>query len=153
MRSVPEVAIIGGGFAGIGAAVKLTKADLRDFTIFEKADGIGGTWWENRYPGAEVDVHSQLYSYSFRPNDWSRTHARQAELQRYLEEVVDEYGSETISVYRPGQDDLRPTCAERVEDIIDLGSAPQGFAEQPFQIVRRIKPLRRWQRCRLGTTR
>ncbi len=92
MRSVPEVAIIGGGFAGIGAAVKLTKAGLRDFTIFEKSDGIGGTWWENRYPGAEVDVHSQLYSYSFRPHDWSRTHARQAELQRYLEDVVDEYG-------------------------------------------------------------
>ena len=88
----PSVAIIGGGFAGIGAAVKLTEAGLHDFTIFEKSDGIGGTWWDNRYPGAEVDVHSQLYSYSFRPHDWSRTHARQAELQRYLEDVVDEYG-------------------------------------------------------------
>jgi cation diffusion facilitator CzcD-associated flavoprotein CzcO len=88
----PSVAIIGGGFAGIAAAVKLTEAGLHDFTIFEKSDGIGGTWWDNRYPGAEVDVHSQLYSYSFHPHDWSRTHARQAELQRYLEDVVDEYG-------------------------------------------------------------
>ena len=91
----PSVAIIGGGFAGIGAAVKLAKAGLREFTIFEKSEGIGGTWWENRYPGAEVDVHSQLYSYAFHPHDWSRTHARQAELQRYLEDVVDGYGLRT----------------------------------------------------------
>ena len=88
----PTVAIIGGGFAGIAAAVNLVKAGLRDFTIFEKSTGIGGTWWDNRYPGAEVDVHSQLYRFSFRPHDWSRTHARQAELQHYLEEVVDECG-------------------------------------------------------------
>jgi cation diffusion facilitator CzcD-associated flavoprotein CzcO len=88
----PSVAIIGGGFAGIGAAVKLTKAGLYDFTVFEKSSGVGGTWLDNRYPGAEVDVHSALYCYSFRPHDWSRTHARQAELHRYLEDVVDEYG-------------------------------------------------------------
>lgn len=91
-NSGPSVAIIGGGFAGIDAAVKLSNAGLRDFTIFEKSGGIGGTWWDKRYPGAEVDVNYQLYSYSFRPHDWSRTHARQAELQRYLEDVVDEYG-------------------------------------------------------------
>jgi cation diffusion facilitator CzcD-associated flavoprotein CzcO len=88
----PSVAIIGGGFAGIAAAVNLKKAGLHDFTIFEKSDGLGGTWRDNRYPGAEVDVHSQLYSFSFWPHDWTRTHARQAELQRYLEEVVDGYG-------------------------------------------------------------
>lgn len=88
----PSVAIIGGGFAGIAAAVYLTKAGLPDFTVFEKSSRLGGTWWDNRYPGAEVDVHSQLYSYSFRSHDWSRTHVRQAELQRYLEDVVDDYG-------------------------------------------------------------
>lgn len=85
------MAIIGGGFAGIAAAVNLKNAGLHDFTIFEKSDGLGGTWWDNRYPGAEVDVHSQLYSFSFWPHDWSRTHARQPELQRYLEDVVDGY--------------------------------------------------------------
>lgn len=88
----PSVAIIGGGFAGIAAAANLANAGLHDFTVFEKSSGIGGTWWDNRYPGAEVDVHSQLYSFSFRPHDWTRTHARQAELQRYLEDVVDEFG-------------------------------------------------------------
>ena len=90
----PSVAIIGGGFAGIAAGVYLTKAGLRDFTIFEKSGGVGGTWRDNTYPGAEVDVHSQLYSYSFRPHDWARTHARQAELQQYLEDIVAENGLE-----------------------------------------------------------
>lgn len=89
--SGPSVAIIGAGFAGIAAAVHLAKAGLRDFTVFETSPGLGGTWRDNTYPGAEVDVHSVLYSYAFRPHDWSRTHARQAELQQYLEDVVDEY--------------------------------------------------------------
>lgn len=87
----PSVAIIGGGFAGIAAAVKLVGAGFSNFVIFEKSTGPGGTWWDNRYPGAEVDIHSQLYSYSFRRHDWSRTHARQAELQNYLENVIDEH--------------------------------------------------------------
>ncbi|ORB00065.1 hypothetical protein BST30_23550 [Mycobacterium mantenii] len=90
--AAPSVAIIGGGFAGIAAAVNLAKAGLHDFTVFEKSSDLGGTWLDNRYPGAEVDVHSVLYCFSFHPHDWSRTHARQAELHRYLEGVVDEYG-------------------------------------------------------------
>ena len=65
---------------------------MTDFTIYEKSAGPGGTWFDNRYPGAQVDVHSQLYSYSFKPYDWSRTHVNQAELLTYLEEVVQEYG-------------------------------------------------------------
>lgn len=86
-----RVAIIGCGFAGIGLAVRLKKEGFDTFTIFDKTDGPGGTWWDNTYPGAEVDVPSHLYSYSFKPYDWSRTHARQPELQRYLEEVVDDH--------------------------------------------------------------
>jgi cation diffusion facilitator CzcD-associated flavoprotein CzcO len=88
----PQVAIVGAGFAGIATAVKLTKAGIDTFTVFEKSEGPGGTWWDNRYPGAEVDVASHLYSYSFKSHDWTRTHARQAELQAYLEEVLDDYG-------------------------------------------------------------
>jgi cation diffusion facilitator CzcD-associated flavoprotein CzcO len=84
----PSVAIIGCGFGGIAAAIKLLQAGIDDFTIYEKSDGIGGTWWINRYPGVEVDVASHLYSYSFAHRDWTRTHARQAELQNYLETVV-----------------------------------------------------------------
>jgi cation diffusion facilitator CzcD-associated flavoprotein CzcO len=90
--STPSVAIVGCGFGGIAAAVKLRRAGISNVTILEKEAGIGGTWWLNRYPGAEVDVASHLYSYAFARHEWTRTHARQDELQRYLEMVVDRYG-------------------------------------------------------------
>lgn len=73
-------------------AVKLTQRTSAEFTIFEQADGIGGTWFENRYPGCEVDIPSHVYSFSFIKKDWPRTHATQAELLAYAEEVVDRFG-------------------------------------------------------------
>lgn len=88
----PSIVVVGAGFGGIAVGVKLKKAGIDSFTIFEKSDRVGGTWWDNQYPGAEVDVWSHLYSYSFKPHDWTRTHAKQAELHRYLEETVDDYG-------------------------------------------------------------
>jgi cation diffusion facilitator CzcD-associated flavoprotein CzcO len=88
----PSICVIGGGMGGIAAGVKLAKAGIRSFTIFEKSSGIGGTWWDNRYPGAECDVASYLYSYGFISYDWSRSHARQDEIQSYLEHVVDTFG-------------------------------------------------------------
>ena len=88
----PRAVVVGAGFGGIAAGVKMKRAGIHTFTIYEASLGIGGTWWDNTYPGAEVDVGSHLYSYSFKPHDWTRTHAKQAELQKYLEETVDEYG-------------------------------------------------------------
>lgn len=88
MADTVEVAIVGGGFAGIAAGVKLTQAGIDSFTIYEKSLGIGGTWRDNTYPGCEVDTHSHLYAYSFTRPDWSRTHVRQAELQEYLVDVA-----------------------------------------------------------------
>jgi cation diffusion facilitator CzcD-associated flavoprotein CzcO len=88
----PRVVIVGAGFGGIAAGVKLQCAGVRTFTIYESSPGIGGTWWDNTYPGAEVDVGSHLYCFSFKAYDWTRTHAKQPELQKYLEETVDEYG-------------------------------------------------------------
>ncbi len=84
--------MVGAGIGGIAAGVKLRQAGIENFTIYESSTGVGGTWWDNTYPGAEVDVHSSLYRYSFKPYDWTRTHARQPELQSYLEETVDEFG-------------------------------------------------------------
>jgi cation diffusion facilitator CzcD-associated flavoprotein CzcO len=92
MSAERRVAVVGGGFAGIAAGVKLQKAGFRDFTIYEKALEIGGTWRENVYPGCEVDTPSILYSFSFTRPDWTRTHVRQAELRKHLEDVVDEFG-------------------------------------------------------------
>ena len=87
-----RVAIIGAGLGGIAAAVNLRKRTSADFVIFDKAAAVGGTWWHNRYPGCEVDVHSHAYSYSFTRYDWPSTHATQPELLRYAEDVVDLFG-------------------------------------------------------------
>jgi cation diffusion facilitator CzcD-associated flavoprotein CzcO len=87
-----RVAVIGAGFSGIAAGVALRRQGITDFTIFDGAPGVGGTWWYNRYPGAEVDLESCIYSFSYAPADWSRTHAGRGELQRYLERVVDAFG-------------------------------------------------------------
>lgn len=89
--SVPRVAIIGSGFSGIAAGVELTRRGI-DFVVFESADGIGGTWWKNRYPGAEVDLESHVYSFSFQRSDWTRTHAGWQELQQYLQHTADRWG-------------------------------------------------------------
>jgi len=88
----PRVVVVGAGFGGIAAGVKMKHAGIHTFTIYESSLGIGGTWWDNTYPGAEVDVGSCLYCFSFKPHDWTRTHARQPELQKYLEETVDQFG-------------------------------------------------------------
>lgn len=88
----PRVAVIGAGFAGIAAGVKLRRAGIETFTIFEKSASPGGTWFENTYPGAEVDTESNLYCFSFKLHDWTRTHVGQAELERYLVETVDQFG-------------------------------------------------------------
>lgn len=88
----PRIAVVGAGFGGIGLGVKLKKAGIESFTIFDAAEEPGGTWWHNHYPGAEVDTVSLAYSYGFRPNGWTRTHAKQPELLAYLNETIDEYG-------------------------------------------------------------
>lgn len=87
----PRVVVVGGGYGGIAAGVKMKNAGIHTFTIYEKSEKVGGTWWDNQYPGCEVDVHSHLYSYAFKPYDWSRTHAKREELQGYLEETVGDY--------------------------------------------------------------
>jgi len=85
------VAIIGAGFSGIAAAVALRRKGIEDFVIFEKAQALGGTWWHNRYPGAEVDLESHIYSFSFERHDWTRTHADWRELLGYLEGVAEKW--------------------------------------------------------------
>jgi cation diffusion facilitator CzcD-associated flavoprotein CzcO len=87
-----RVAIIGAGLGGIAAAVKLRKHTSATFVIFEQSAGVGGTWFDNRYPGCEVDIHSHAYSYSFLKYDWPRTHATQPELLAYAEHVVARFG-------------------------------------------------------------
>ncbi len=85
-------AIVGAGMSGILAAIKL-KERGEEFVIFEKAERIGGTWRENRYPGLTCDVPAHAYTYSFEPYpEWEAYYATGAEIQRYFEKVVEKYG-------------------------------------------------------------
>lgn len=88
-----RVIIIGAGGGGLCMGIQLKLAGIDDFIIVDKAAGIGGTWWHNTYPGAECDVQSHLYSFSFeQKNDWSRPFAGGQEILGYLNHCADKYG-------------------------------------------------------------
>jgi len=91
VKAASPVVVIGCGLSGILAGIRLTQAGL-PFTIIEKNDGPGGTWWENRYPGARVDVGSHQYCFAFEPGDhWSEYYCQQPELRAYFSSIVDKY--------------------------------------------------------------
>ena len=90
---MPSVLIVGAGFGGLAAAIELRRHGLTDVRILEKADGYGGTWLQNTYPGAACDVPSHLYSFSFsQRTDWERLCPTQPDILRYQREVVAEEG-------------------------------------------------------------
>ena len=90
---VHEVAIVGAGFGGLGMAIRLKQEGTDDFVLIERGQDVGGTWWANSYPGAQCDVPSNLYSFSFAPNpNWTRAYPLRDELQAYLRECADRYG-------------------------------------------------------------
>jgi len=87
-----EVAIIGAGLGGIGAAIALRRAGVDDLVVCERASDIGGTWRDNTYPGLTVDIPAQAYqfSYELKP-DWSHTYPRGAEVKAYVDHCADRY--------------------------------------------------------------
>ena len=86
--------VVGAGFAGLCAAIKLQEDGETDFLVLEKGADVGGTWRDNTYPGAACDVPSQLYSYSFAPNpDWSMSFSPQPEIQAYLRRTAERSGT------------------------------------------------------------
>src|ERR671936_1025366 len=88
-----HVAIVGAGFGGLGAAIRLKQAGVGDFLVFERAGDLGGTWRDNTYPGCRCDVPSHLYSFSFAPNpNWSSTFSPQSEILDYLRDCAERYG-------------------------------------------------------------
>lgn len=86
----PLVAIIGAGLSGVLLGSRLREAGI-PFEILEKDTSLGGTWFENTYPGAGVDTPSFLYELGFFPHDWSRHFAKRDEVLEYLERLADEY--------------------------------------------------------------
>ena len=87
------VVVVGAGLSGICIGHDLLAAGISDFVILEAADGVGGTWRHNTYPGAACDVPSHLYCFSFAPNpDWSRIYSPQAEILGYVERCAEAFG-------------------------------------------------------------
>ncbi|MET9224340.1 NAD(P)/FAD-dependent oxidoreductase [Lentzea sp. NPDC003310] len=104
MSAQPEVIVVGAGFGGLGVALSLRRAGFDRFTVLERADGPGGVWRDNTYPGAACDVPSSLYSYSFAPSTtWPRRYSAQPDILRYLRSAADEvrdhvrYGAEVVA--------------------------------------------------------
>src|SRR4051794_12132142 len=86
--------IVGAGFAGLCAAVKLQEDGETDFVVLEKGADVGGTWRDNTYPGAACDIPSQLYSFSFAANpEWTSSYSPQPEIQGYLRGVAERSGT------------------------------------------------------------
>ena len=88
-----QVVILGAGMSGLCMAVQLKKAGMHDFVMLEKSAGLGGTWWDNRYPGAQVDVPAPLYSFSFAANPHrKRRFADAPEIQAHMQRVAAQHG-------------------------------------------------------------
>ncbi len=89
-----QIAIVGSGFSGLGAAIALSAEGYRDdLIVLERRTAAGGTWHDNSYPGCRCDVPSNLYSFSFAPNPhWTETYSGQGEIERYLQEVARHFG-------------------------------------------------------------
>lgn len=104
---VSSVLVIGAGFAGIGAAIRLKAAGIHDIAILERAEDVGGTWRDNTYPGAACDVPSHLYSFSFAPNpDWSHAYSRGAEILAYARGLVEQHELRARMHFRQDVTDL-----------------------------------------------
>jgi cation diffusion facilitator CzcD-associated flavoprotein CzcO len=132
-------AVLGAGMSGILSAIKLREAGYDDFTVYEKADRLGGTWRENTYPGISCDVPSHLYSYSFEPNpDWSQRFSPGAEIQSYFEGVARRRG--VMSRIRFGDEVTRLQFADGrwkletksgLRDEVDVVIAATGVLHHP----------------------
>ena len=135
----PRFGVIGAGMSGILTGIKLQEAGLTNFTIYEKADRLGGTWRENTYPGLSCDVPSHLYRYSFEPNpDWSHRFSPGAEIQAYFENVARKYKVEPFIQY--GQEITRAEfkdgkwhleSKDGAHDVVDFVIAATGVLHHP----------------------
>ncbi len=123
------VLIIGSGFGGQCAAINLLRRGIDDFVILERRDFLGGTWCQNSYPGAAVDVQSPLYSIASEPYGWSRMFAEQAELEEYTNHVLDKHGLRDRTI--TGAEVER---VEWIEDHWEVETAERGTFSAQFLI-------------------
>ncbi len=90
-RAKFKVLIVGSGMSGLLAGIRLQEAGI-PFEIIERHANVGGTWYQNTYPGCRVDSPNHTYSYSFRPNDWPQFYSKQEVLRQYFDKTADDYG-------------------------------------------------------------
>lgn len=138
-RENPAVVIIGAGMTGICLVIKLRELGITNITVLEKAETIGGTWRENRYPGVACDVPSHAYTYSFEPNpDWSTFFAGGNEIHEYYQRVFYKYGVNFVTklgeavnscVYQDGQWTVK--TAKGNTYVADLLFSATGILHQP----------------------
>ncbi|MFA9564177.1 MAG: flavin-containing monooxygenase [Acidimicrobiales bacterium] len=134
-----RVAVIGAGMSGVLSAIKLREAGIDDFTVYEKADRLGGTWRENTYPGIACDVPSHLYCYSFALNpEWTHRYSPGAEIQAYFEQVARERDVEryirfgdAVELMEYGNGRWRLTTESGHRDEVDVVIAATGVLHQP----------------------
>jgi cyclohexanone monooxygenase len=151
-RKHHAVLIVGSGFAGLGAAIRLMKEGRDDFLVLERGSEVGGTWRDNTYPGAACDVPSHLYSYSFALNpNWSRSFSPQDEIQDYLRGVAAKYRVEDKHLF--DTDVTRATWDEKTNRwLVDttngafscnvLVSAVGALAEPSLPAIKGIETFR-----------
>lgn len=121
-----RVAIIGAGMSGILAAIRLRETGVRDISIFEKADRLGGTWRDNTYPGLTCDVPSHLYRYTFEPNpDWSRRFSPGPEIRRYFEGVAERHAVDGL--IRTNSEIVRSTFRDSRWELETIGGDVETF--------------------------
>lgn len=102
-----DVAIVGAGFGGLGAAIELERAGFADFAVLERGEEVGGTWWFNSYPGCQCDVPANLYSFSFASKwPWSRSYPLQPEIRdyRYLLRAMEAMRERGLATIEPRED-------------------------------------------------
>jgi 4-hydroxyacetophenone monooxygenase len=129
VKAASPVVVIGCGESGILAGIRLSQAGL-PFTIIEKNEGPGGTWWENRYPGARVDVGSHQYCYTFEPADhWSEYYCQQPELRDYFASVVAKHDLAPHCRFGTTVDEIRWDESDDRWRVAIVG--PDGSAETP----------------------
>jgi cation diffusion facilitator CzcD-associated flavoprotein CzcO len=114
LPSEVEIAIVGGGFSGVGMAMRLHRVGIEDYVVLDRGEDVGGTWRDNTYPGAACDVPSHLYSFSFALNpDWSRAYSPQPEIWQYLRDCRDRAG--VADHFHYGHDVLDAAFDEGIE--------------------------------------
>lgn len=134
-------AVIGAGMAGILSAIKLAEAGITDYTVYEKAGGVGGTWRENTYPGLACDVPSHLYSYSFALwPEWSHHYSPGPEILGYFERVAEEHGimshirfGQAVTACHFSDGHWHVETATGLTDVVDVVIAATGVLHHPIR--------------------